>query len=61
MPSSVLHSEALAPGLRVGLLGGTFDPPHHGHLHAARTAMRRLKLDRVWWLVSPQNLSLIHI
>lgn len=55
MPSSVLHSEALAPGLRVGLLGGTFDPPHHGHLHAARTAMRRLKLDRVWWLVSPQN------
>ncbi|WP_420828476.1 nicotinate-nucleotide adenylyltransferase [Maricaulis parjimensis] len=41
--------------MRVGLLGGTFDPPHAGHLHAARTAMRRLQLDRVWWLVSPQN------
>ncbi len=54
-PRSALRTEALAPGLRVGLLGGTFDPPHAGHLHAARTAMRRLQLDRVWWLVSPQN------
>ncbi|MAK63468.1 MAG: nicotinic acid mononucleotide adenylyltransferase [Maricaulis sp.] len=53
--SSALRTEALAPGMRVGLLGGTFDPPHAGHLHAARTAMRRLQLDRVWWLVSPQN------
>lgn len=50
-----LHGEALAPGLRVGLFGGSFDPPHEGHLHAARVAMRRLGLDRVWWLVSPQN------
>lgn len=49
------RSEALAPGMRVGLFGGTFDPPHAGHLHAATTAMRRLGLHRVWWLVSPQN------
>jgi nicotinate-nucleotide adenylyltransferase len=41
--------------MRIGLFGGTFDPPHDGHLHVARTAMRRLDLHRVWWLVSPQN------
>ena len=48
-------TEYLGRGMRVGLYGGTFDPPHSGHLHVARTAMRRLDLDRVWWLVSPQN------
>ena len=55
MRSPPLKSELLAPGMRVGLFGGTFDPPHAGHLHVARTAMRRLNLHRVWWLVSPQN------
>ncbi|MEE2565647.1 nicotinate-nucleotide adenylyltransferase [Hyphobacterium marinum] len=50
-----LKSEALAPGMTVGLFGGSFDPPHGGHLHVARTAMRRLQLDRVWWIVSPHN------
>ena len=50
-----LHGEALAPGMRVGLFGGSFDPPHDGHLHVARVAKRRLGLDRIWWLVSPQN------
>jgi nicotinate-nucleotide adenylyltransferase len=54
-PSSSLRGEALAPGMKIGLLGGSFDPPHPGHLHLARTAMRRLGLDRVWWLVSPGN------
>jgi len=48
-------SEALAPGMRVGLYGGSFDPPHAGHLHVARTAKKRLGLDRVWWLASPGN------
>ncbi|ODN72540.1 nicotinate-nucleotide adenylyltransferase [Methylobrevis pamukkalensis] len=43
------------PGLRVGLFGGSFDPPHAGHLHVAATALRRLGLDRVWWLVTPGN------
>ena len=45
----------LAPGMRVGLYGGSFDPVHAGHLHAAETARRRLGLDRVIWLVSPGN------
>lgn len=44
-----------APGLRIGLFGGTFDPPHQAHLAAALLALKRLKLDRVWWLVTPGN------
>jgi len=44
-----------APGMTVGLLGGSFDPPHEGHLHISETALQRLGLDRVWWLVSPGN------
>lgn len=44
-----------APGLRIGLLGGSFDPPHAGHAHITRIALRRMGLDRVWWLVSPGN------
>lgn len=43
------------PGMRIGLFGGSFDPAHEGHAHVAETALKRLKLDRVWWLVSPQN------
>lgn len=43
------------PGMRVGLFGGSFDPAHEGHTHVAETALERLKLNRVWWLVSPQN------
>lgn len=42
-------------GLRVGLLGGSFDPAHGGHVAITRAAMRRFRLDRVWWLVSPGN------
>src|SRR5580700_7746726 len=45
----------VAPGLRIGLLGGSFDPAHCGHLHVSLTAMKRLGLDYVWWLVSPGN------
>jgi nicotinate-nucleotide adenylyltransferase len=43
------------PGMRIGLFGGSFDPAHEGHAHVAETALKRLGLDRVWWLVSPQN------
>lgn len=43
------------PGLRIGLLGGSFNPPHLGHLHVARTALARLGLDRLWVLVTPGN------
>lgn len=45
----------VADGLRIGLLGGSFNPAHGGHLYVSETARRRLKLDYVWWLVSPQN------
>lgn len=45
----------VAAGLRIGLLGGSFNPPHEGHLHISETALKRLGLDYVWWLVSPQN------
>ncbi|MGC5780198.1 nicotinate-nucleotide adenylyltransferase [Methylobacterium sp. NFXW15] len=41
--------------MRIGLYGGSFDPAHEGHLHVSTTALRRLRLDRVWWLVSPGN------
>ena len=40
---------------RIGLLGGSFNPAHGGHLHISREALKRLDLDEVWWLVSPQN------
>ncbi|HZQ39336.1 MAG TPA: nicotinate-nucleotide adenylyltransferase [Rhizomicrobium sp.] len=45
----------VAPGLRIGLLGGSFDPAHEGHLYVSEVARRALKLDQVWWLVSPGN------
>jgi len=40
---------------RIGLLGGSFNPAHDGHLHISREALKVLALDEVWWLVSPQN------
>ena len=44
-----------APRLRIGLLGGSFNPPHAAHRSASLFALRRLGLDRVWWLVTPGN------
>jgi nicotinate-nucleotide adenylyltransferase len=41
--------------MRIGLFGGTFDPPHQAHLAASLLALKRLKLDSVWWLVTPGN------
>jgi nicotinate-nucleotide adenylyltransferase len=46
-----LHSS----GMRIGLLGGSFNPPHIAHRAISLFAIKRLKLDRVWWLVSPGN------
>ena len=43
------------PYMTVGLLGGSFDPPHAGHVHITREALKRFHLDQVWWLVSPGN------
>jgi nicotinate-nucleotide adenylyltransferase len=42
-------------GQRIGLFGGSFNPAHHGHYMVALYALKRLKLDWVWWMVSPQN------
>ena len=54
-----LKSRAMLPqagkGQVVGLLGGSFDPAHGGHLHVSLQALKRLGLDMVWWLISPGN------
>jgi nicotinate-nucleotide adenylyltransferase len=51
-------SQAIPPhsnGMRIGLLGGSFNPPHVAHRDISLFAIKRLKLDRVWWLVTPGN------
>lgn len=52
-PRAVLPPHA--PGLRIGLFGGSFNPPHDAHREVSLLAMKRLGLDRVWWLVTPGN------
>lgn len=44
-----------APGMCIGLYGGSFNPPHDGHAHVSEIALKRLGLDRLWWLVTPGN------
>ena len=41
--------------MNIGLLGGSFDPAHNGHLHISNNAISSLKLDQIWWLVTSQN------
>ncbi|WP_164938067.1 nicotinate-nucleotide adenylyltransferase [Bradyrhizobium guangxiense] len=51
-------SQAVPPhtqGMRIGLLGGSFNPPHQAHRAISQFALKRLQLDRVWWLVTPGN------
>ena len=57
-PHSAALSHEIPPytdGMRIGLLGGSFNPPHAAHRAISLFAMKRLQLDRVWWLVSPGN------
>ena len=42
-------------GTKIGLLGGSFNPAHEGHVHISEVALKRFGLDYVWWLVAPQN------
>ena len=42
-------------GMAVGLFGGSFNPPHAGHALVAETALRRLRLDQLWWMITPGN------
>jgi nicotinate-nucleotide adenylyltransferase len=42
-------------GLRIGVLGGSFNPAHAGHVHISLLALRDMGLDQIWWMVSPQN------
>ena len=50
-----VHLPGPAAGRRIGLLGGSFNPAHAGHLHVAETALKRLRLDEVWWIVARGN------
>jgi nicotinate-nucleotide adenylyltransferase len=54
-PDLLARGPHAAPGQRIGLLGGSFDPPHAGHVHISKWALRAFGLDHVWWLVSPGN------
>lgn len=49
------RSPLTLPGQRVGLIGGSFNPPHAAHLLISQIALRRLGLNRVWWIVTPSN------
>lgn len=49
-----------ARGQAIGLLGGSFDPPHGGHVQITLEALQRFGIDRVWWLVSPGNPLKVH-
>lgn len=53
--ASDLRLPAFQPGMRIGLFGGSFDPAHEGHRQVSLVALRSLRLDQVWWLVSPHN------
>jgi nicotinate-nucleotide adenylyltransferase len=55
LPSGLARLPPVTPGQRVGLYGGSFNPPHAGHRHVSRLALKRLRLDRIWWVVTPGN------
>lgn len=53
--SLTVRPPQIASGQRIGILGGSFNPPHDGHRNLSIMAMKALELDRVWWLVTPGN------
>ncbi len=50
-----LKMPAGGDGARIGLFGGSFNPPHEGHLNLCDLALKRLELDQIWWMVTPGN------
>ena len=54
-PVQHLKVPVAAPNMRIGLLGGSFNPAHAAHRQISLVALKRLRLDQVWWLVSPSN------
>lgn len=55
MPKPPISPYRPGLGQRIGLFGGSFNPAHKGHLHVATTALERLNLDWVWWIVARGN------
>lgn len=55
MAASYLRMPHVEKGMRVGLFGGSFNPPHAGHALVAEIALRTLDLDQLWWMVTPGN------
>jgi nicotinate-nucleotide adenylyltransferase len=51
----IVRLPRFAPGQTIGLLGGSFNPPHEGHRLISELALRRLRLDGIWWLATPGN------
>ena len=50
-----VRTPLVQPGQRIGVMGGSFNPPHEGHARVAETALKRLNLDQLWWAVTPGN------
>ncbi len=55
VPARFLRMPHVAPGMAVGLFGGSFNPPHAGHALVSEIAIRRLRLQQLWWIVTPGN------
>ncbi|MGY3619961.1 nicotinate-nucleotide adenylyltransferase [Bradyrhizobium sp. USDA 10063] len=55
LPSAAQALPFYTNGMRIGLLGGSFNPPHAAHRAISQFALKRLQLDRVWWLLTPGN------
>ncbi|MEQ1577718.1 MAG: nicotinate-nucleotide adenylyltransferase [Hyphomicrobium sp.] len=50
-----VRTPLVQPGSRIGIMGGSFNPVHAGHVIVAQTALKRLGLDQLWWVVTPGN------
>ena len=47
--------KSLKKNIRVGILGGTFDPPHKGHLYISKVALKKLRLNKLLWIITKKN------